>query len=51
MADNKIFKVYQELPQWAKGVVVVGGLVVTYIVGSTVYKKVKSSQLFINEAT
>jgi hypothetical protein len=44
MADNKIFKIYQELPQWAKGVVVVGGLVVTYIVGNTVYKKIKSFQ-------
>jgi hypothetical protein len=42
MADSKVFKVYQELPQWAKGVVVVGGLVVTYIVGNTIYKRIKA---------
>jgi hypothetical protein len=42
MADSKVFKVYQDLPQWAKGVVVVGGLVVTYIVGNTIYKRIKA---------
>jgi hypothetical protein len=28
---NNVFKYYQELPSWAKGVVVVGGLTVSYI--------------------
>lgn len=42
MAENKIFRVYEELPQWAKGVVVVGGLAVTFIVGNTIYKRIKA---------
>jgi hypothetical protein len=44
MAQNKAFEVYTELPSWAKGIVVVGGLAVTYIVGSTIYKKITSAQ-------
>jgi hypothetical protein len=39
MKDNKIFETYHELPTWAKGIVVIGGLGILYIVGSTVYKK------------
>lgn len=42
MADNKALKIYEELPQWAKGVVVIGGLAVSYIVISTIYKTIKS---------
>ena len=42
MAENKIFRVYEELPQWAKGVVVVGGLAVTFIVGNTIYKRINA---------
>ena len=41
MGDNKAFKVYEDLPNWARGVVVVGGLVVLYIVGNTIYKKIQ----------
>jgi len=41
MSDNKALKVYEDLPNWARGVVVVGGLVVLYIVGNTIYKKVQ----------
>ncbi len=37
--SNKIFEAYKDLPSWAKGVVVVGGIAIAYIVGSTVYKK------------
>jgi hypothetical protein len=36
---NKVFEVYKDLPTWAKGVVVIGGIVITYVVGYTVYKK------------
>jgi len=36
---NKIFETYKELPSWAKGVVVVGGIAIAYIVGNTIYKK------------
>ena len=41
MAENKALKVYEDLPQWARGIVVVGGLVVVYIVGNTIYKKIQ----------
>jgi hypothetical protein len=41
MSDNKALKVYEDLPNWARGVVVVGGLVVLYIVGNTIYKKIQ----------
>ena len=36
---NKAFEVYKDLPTWAKGAVVVGGIVITYVVGYTLYKK------------
>ncbi len=35
------FKYYKELPAWAKGVVIVGGLGITYFTGLTAYKMVK----------
>jgi hypothetical protein len=38
---NKVFDYYKELPSWAKGVVVVGGLAVTYIFASQIIKKLK----------
>jgi len=41
MEQNKLFKVYQELPPWAKGVAVVGGMAILYVVGSTIYKRVQ----------
>jgi hypothetical protein len=41
--DSKIMRVYTELPSWAKGVVVVGGLVVTYLAASTIITSVKSA--------
>jgi hypothetical protein len=36
----KVYQYYKELPPWAKGVVVVGGAVVVYLVGSRVYRAV-----------
>lgn len=36
----KAYQYYKDLPQWAKGVVVVGGAVVVYLVGSRVYRAV-----------
>jgi hypothetical protein len=36
----KVYQYYKELPPWAKGVVVVGGVVVVYLVGSRVYRAV-----------
>lgn len=40
MANNS-FSYYKELPAWAKGVVVVGGLTVTYIFVSQILKRIK----------
>ena len=42
MAQNKALKVYEDLPNWARGIVVVGGLVVLYVVGNTIYKKIQT---------
>jgi hypothetical protein len=39
MEQNKAMKIYEELPPWARGVVIVGLLGITYIVGNTIYKK------------
>jgi hypothetical protein len=41
MAESKLLRVYEDLPQWARGVVIIGGLAVTFIVGNTIYKKIK----------
>jgi hypothetical protein len=49
MANDKFYKYYQDLPGWAKGVVIVGALGVTYIVVSTVYKKITSIPDLINQ--
>jgi hypothetical protein len=38
---EKALGYYKELPSWAKGVVVVGGLVVVYIVGNKIYSALK----------
>ena len=37
MGKDNVFKYYTELPPWAKGVVVVGGLGIAYIIGSKIY--------------
>jgi len=37
---NKVYEYYEGLPSWARGIVVVGGLILVYVVGSTIYKKV-----------
>jgi hypothetical protein len=36
----KVYQYYKDLPPWAKGVVVVGGALVVYLVGSRVYRAV-----------
>lgn len=41
MAQDKVFKYYTELPPWAKGIVVVGGLGIAYIIGSKIYAALK----------
>jgi preprotein translocase subunit YajC len=39
--SSKVYQVYKELPAWAKGVTVVGGLTVVYIFASQVVKKIR----------
>jgi hypothetical protein len=39
MKSDNLYKYYKDLPQWAKGVVVVGGLGVTYLLGSSIYNR------------
>jgi hypothetical protein len=42
--SNKAYQYYKELPSWAKGVVVVGGLAVTYIFASQIIRRLRDSQ-------
>lgn len=44
MKKNNLYKYYTELPQWAKGVVVVGGVGVVGLLGFKIYKKLFPSQ-------
>ena len=44
MADKGALRVYTELPSWAKGVVVVGGLVVTYLAVTSILKSIKAKK-------
>jgi hypothetical protein len=37
----KLVEYYNELPNWSKGVVAIGGLVIVGIIGFTIYRKVK----------
>ena len=41
MANDKVYNYYKDLPPWAKGVVVVGGLGMVYIIGSKIYAALK----------
>ncbi len=40
MANSGAYKVYSELPSWAKGVVVIGGIAIVYFTGRTIYKSI-----------
>lgn len=44
MAEKGLMKVYTELPSWAKGVVVVGGLVVGYMAVTSILKSIKAKK-------
>jgi hypothetical protein len=41
MTNDKLYNYYKDLPPWAKGVVVVGGLGMVYIIGSKIYAATK----------
>jgi len=40
---NKVYDYYKDLPSWAKGVTIVGGLAIAYIIGNRIYKGIKAS--------
>ena len=40
MANSGVYKVYSELPAWAKGVVVIGGIAIVYFTGRTIYRSI-----------
>lgn len=42
-AEQTFFKYYKDLPQWAKGVVIVGGVAISALVAYTVIKKIKAA--------
>ena len=42
MAQNKGLEIWNGLPPWAKGVVAVGGLAITYFVGRFIFTTIKS---------
>jgi hypothetical protein len=44
MADKGALRVYTELPSWAKGVVVVGGLVVGYLAVTSILRAIKAKK-------
>jgi hypothetical protein len=44
MKKDNLYKYYTELPQWAKGIVVVGGVGIVGVLGFQVYRKIFPSQ-------
>jgi hypothetical protein len=41
---NKVYDYYKDLPSWAKGIVVVGGVGFTLLIGYQIYKRVFKSE-------
>jgi hypothetical protein len=48
LSESKLFKWYEPLPPYVKGIVIVGGLIGVYLIGNTVYKKLFPSQAAID---
>lgn len=42
--ESQVYKFYKELPPWAKGIVVVGGLAVIYFGGRSVFRKINQAK-------
>ena len=42
--SNKIYQVYTEMPTWAKGIVVVGGLAVIYFTGNKIWRIIQAKR-------
>lgn len=49
MAQNKIVEVYKGLPDWARGIVVVGGIGIAFYIGYTLIRRIRT-QSEIKEA-
>jgi hypothetical protein len=45
MAQGKVYDYYNGLPTWARGIVVVGGLVVGYIAVNAIIKKINQNKV------
>jgi len=45
MAQGKVYDYYSGLPTWARGIVVVGGLVVGYIAVNAIIKKINQNKV------
>jgi hypothetical protein len=45
MAEKGLMKVYSELPSWAKGLVVVGGIAITYTAVTSILKSIKAKKI------
>jgi hypothetical protein len=43
---NKVYQYYTELPSWAKGIVVVGGIAIIYITAKQLVSKIKEQSQF-----
>jgi hypothetical protein len=43
MAQNKAIEIYNGLPQWAKGVVAVGGIGIAFYIGYTLIRRVRKN--------
>ena len=44
MAKTKVYQYYTELPSWAKGIVVVGGIAIVYFAGRSIFRKLRESK-------
>ena len=40
---NKVFNYYKELPSWAKGIVVIGGIAIVYFTSKSIIKRIRAS--------
>ena len=47
--SNKIYQVYTEMPTWAKGIVVVGGLAVIYFTGNKIWRSIQAKRDLADE--
>jgi hypothetical protein len=44
MAKAKLYEYYTELPSWAKGIVIVGGMAIVYFTTRTIFKRLRAAK-------